>query len=71
MCEHAKAKKSSWRQIGARYEMLLPEFEALNEFDARFDGIMEETERRVAAGEDPDEVRRDIEARFNLPSADG
>ena len=71
MCHRGRAPKSTWRSIQQKYESYLPEWEALMNVDSQFDNLMDETERRVSSGEPWEQIRREIQEKYNLPDLEG
>ena len=64
MCEGSNAKKSAWRMIKANYDDMLPEWEIRRDFDNDWLRMMEESESRVATGEDAEGVIQELVAEF-------
>lgn len=71
ICHQAHAPKSTWRSIQQKYESYLPEWESLMKVDAKFDDLMDETERRLSSGEPWEQIQREIKEKYNLPNLEG
>ena len=65
MCESAKAPRSEWRKLEARYKDLLPHWEFRRDFDSWFRAAGQDMVRRVAAGDSPEAAQEEIKRRFD------
>ncbi len=63
-CEKARAPRSEFRSIRARYEQLLPLWQKKMEFDSWFREAMVDVEKRVLDGEDRQAVLDALGVRF-------
>lgn len=61
MCQWADVPDKLWAPIGVEYSDLQPLWYAMTKVDAEMDEVMEETERRIGAGESVDIVMGDFE----------
>ena len=66
LLEAKKVRRSAWRALHSRYEKLMKVWETLSTVSNQFASIMNESERRVIAGEDFEQVRHDIETRIGF-----
>ena len=64
-CSAAGVPKSEYRSIQARYQTLIPQLEEKMKFDSWFGEAMTNAEWRVAGGEDPEKVMKEVQTRFD------
>ena len=64
-CEAAKAPKSQWRSIKARFDALIDGWQDKMDFDSWFREAMADAGERVSRGEEPETVLQDLRNRFD------
>ncbi len=63
-CASAKAPKSQWRSIKARYDVLIEGWQNKMEFDSWFRIEATDAQDRISRGEEPETVFEDLQRRF-------
>ena len=63
-CAAAKAPKSQWRSIKARYDALIEGWQTKMDFDSWFRDEMADAEERISRGEEPEAVLKDLQQHF-------
>ena len=63
-CAAAKAPKSQWRSIKARYDALIEDWQTQMDFYSWFRVEMADAEERISRGEEPESALKDLQQHF-------